>query len=80
MAVNCYLCGFPVYSDGKGDCAPEKDHIVPVSQAPRLEDYLGNVRWVHKWCNRVKSDRSAAIAQADIRRYFLQGQAPSCLR
>jgi 5-methylcytosine-specific restriction endonuclease McrA len=80
MAAFCYLCEREVYSDGRGDYAPEKDHIVPASRVPRLEDDPPNIRWVHAWCNRVKGDRTVSEAKADIQQHFRKGTAPSCLR
>lgn len=79
MAVNCYLCDRPVYSDGKGDCAPQQDHVEPVSRVPRREDDPTNLRWVHAWCNQVKGDNSALEARMQIAIHIQQGTAPRCL-
>jgi hypothetical protein len=80
MAAYCYLCDRQVYSDGKGDCAPQKDHIAPVSRVPGREDDQSNIRWVHAWCNQVKGDRTVSQAKADIAEHFRRGTAPYCLR
>ncbi len=70
MAATCYLCGRPVYSDGKGDCAPQEDHVTP-GQPQTV--------WTHAWCNQVKGAGSVGDAKRAIGEHFRRGTAPRCL-
>ena len=76
MADPCYLCGCPVYSDVKGDCAPVLDHIGPVSRVPGYAENPKNSRWVHVWCKMVKGSRPVEEAQRDIQSRIFGGTAP----
>ena len=69
----CYLCGRLVNDDGRGDCEPQEDHVLPHT--------LGGVqtRPVHRWCNLVKGTKTAQEAQLLIAAHFRAGTAPLCL-
>ncbi len=46
----CYLCGVMIESHGDA----ELDHVMPLSRGGLSE--IGNLRWTHRTCNRIKHD------------------------
>ena len=44
-------------TESRSNTAAEVDHIVPVSKAPRFENWIGNLEFMPRTLNRRKSDR-----------------------
>ena len=64
MGPVCYLCGYEVFKDAKGDCAPRKEVID------------SRVVWVHAWCLKMMGTRSSAEAQRVIQSHAFKGTTP----
>ena len=46
----------------------EVDHIVPVSKAPRFENWIGNLEFMPRTLNRRKSDKMGVRQEAMLRK------------